>query len=482
VAVIGAGAAGLLAGIAAAQSGAHTVVYERNAAPGRKLALTGGGRCNYSNTLAAREFVARFGDPHAAHLGHALRAFSRNDLEAVLKRHGLEGRVEEGSRLFIRSGGGQALAQALRAELEASGAVLELDAQITDLRLAHGALVAQPPAAVLEGRFTAEAWGHSATVPPVASGTRTAGDQPRLAGAQDFVLDGRFHGAPTQRRARTVVLCTGGLSYPQTGSTGDGFAWARALGHTLAPLRPGLAGLMIAEEWPRNLPGLSWPDAEVRLYPLHEEPGAAPSSPGLPRRRPGAPGRALAIERGAVLFAHFGLSGPAILDLSNAYARSAAGPARLVLDFFPTLPAVELDGRLEGLLRSAPRRRVSAVLAALLPGRLSDHFCGALGWTELPAARISNSARRRLARALKETALTVTDARDIRSAEITVGGVAWAEAHPATLESKLVRGLFLAGEVLDLAGRCGGFNLQAAFSTGFLAGRSAARRACREDH
>ena len=215
VAVIGAGAAGLLAGIAAARAGARTVVYERMKTPARKVALSGGGRCNFTNTLDPRQFVRLFGDPHAACLGHALRAFSGRQLVELLAVHGVEGELERGYRLYTRSGRGLDVVEALRAELEQAGGRLVTNARIITVRAENGL----------------------------------------------YSLSGVFSGGmEEQRRARAVVVCTGGLSYPVTGSTGDGYGWAREFGHAVTELRPALVGLTTEETWPRAIQGLAWDD------------------------------------------------------------------------------------------------------------------------------------------------------------------------------------------------------------------------------
>lgn len=417
VAVIGAGAAGLLAGCAAARAGARTAVYERMAAPGRKLALAGGGRCNFSNTLNSRDFVRRFGDKNAAKLGQALRAFSNEDLIALLARRGVAAQLEGGYRLFTRSGRGEDVVRALARELEEAGGRLECQARITALTRA----------------------------------------------ADGFLLSGRFGGRDEQRRARTVIVCTGGLSYPATGSSGDGFTWARLLGHTVTSLRAALVGLVVKETWPAELQGLSWPDAAVTL------------------RRPGhCAGKTLGAERGEILFTHFGLSGPAILDLSNQFAAAGLAEGRLELDFFPELPLEELREQLRPRFEKFPNRTPANALAGFrqVPARLLEHWQRALGPDGAqPLRRFPKAARARLLGLMKQTALTVAGTRGVEHGEVTAGGVSWSEIDPATLVSRRCPGLFFAGETLDVAGRCGGFNLQAAFSTGFLAGQSAARLA-----
>jgi len=417
VAVIGGGAAGLLAGIAAARAGARTVVFERNAEPGRKVAIAGGGRCNFTNTCAPREFIRAFGDPNAVMLGHALRAFPNQHLIELLERRGVRSVLEQGYRLYTATGRGRDVADALTAELADAGARLSRSSTITYIRATVGSAL------------------------PL------------------FLLSGTFAGREGQQPARTVIVCTGGLSYPQTGSTGDGLAWARALGHATTDTQPGLVGLTVGEEWPKTLRGVSCADVRVTL-----------------RQAAQRSGKALAEERADLLFTHTGLSGPAVIDLSLVFVRRQLGRARLELDFFPGQSTAALDRQLTEAFRAHPRRGIATAIDGL-PGRLREALVALLGEDgRHKAGQFPREARRRLVELLKSTPLTVIGTREIEHGEVTVGGVAWEGIDPATLGSRRVPGLFFAGEVLDLAGRCGGFNLQAAFSTGYLAGRSAARR------
>ena len=470
VAVVGAGGAGLLAGIAAARTGARTVLYERMAKPAKKVAISGGGRCNFSNNLPPRQFVRLFGDPNAAFLGHALRAFSKEDLFALLAKYGIEGQVEKEYRLYTKSGRGSDVVKALVEEFRKAGGILVTGAPIRS--------VVQSVAGAGYDLANEEAGG--AAAPPGA-----------------LVC-----------QARTVVICTGGLSYPATGSTGDGYAWARAFGHGVTPLRPALVGLQLEEEWPRALSGLAWEDAEAALFRAEggtrnadaKSAGAAAGIGADPVTLPTPPfeegentcahfslatkarlERPLAVERAEILFTHFGISGPAILDLSNAYVRAGLERARLRLDFFPDVSREELDQRLCARLKQQPTRRVSGALSGLLPARLLEHLERTLGASgAVPASRLPKAARLQLLTQVKGLELTVVGTRGMEFGEVTAGGVEWEGLDPATLESHFAAGLFFAGEILDLAGRCGGFNLQAAFSTGYLAGREAARCAAEE--
>lgn len=415
VAVIGAGGAGFLAAIAAARAGARTVLFERMKTPAKKVAISGGGRCNFSNTLDARKFVRLFGDRNSSKLGNALRAFSNEDLIALLQGYGVEGQLERNYRLYTKSGRGGDVVSALSAELHKAGGTLETQARITNLRRGDGG---------------------------------------------NFELHGVFRDVEGVRFARSVVVCTGGLSYPVTGSTGDGYAWAREFGHSVSALRAALVGLTVAEAWTRGLQGLAWPDARVSLWP------------GAPQ------GKALSVERAEILFTHFGVSGPAILDTSNAFVASGLKEAPLTIDFFPDETREKLDARLLERFKQFPNRSVGRALEGLMPVRLLDHFEQQLGAdAQTAVCRLPKTGRVKLLDGLKATRLTVTGTRGIEYGEVTAGGVEWEQINAASMESKLTPGLFFAGEILDLAGRCGGFNLQAAFSTGYLAGECAARRA-----
>jgi len=420
VAVIGAGGAGLLAGIAAARAGARTVVYERNAKPARKVAISGGGRCNFSNTLDARGFVKLFGDEHARLLGHALRAFSNEELIHMLAARGVAGAVERHYRLYTKSGRGQDVVDALVAELRDAGGELVSGAHVTGLE------------------------------------RDTASGLFRLTLAQKEPAS----------RARSVIVCTGGLSYPATGSTGDGYAWARESGHGVTDLKPALVGLSVAEQWPRKLAGLAWEDALVELWPL-------PSKAQIENRK-----SKISTERAEILFTHFGVSGPAVIDTSNAFVRSGLQSARVTIDFFPDSSREQLDADLLNRFKQNAGRIPAVALKGLLPARLLEHFASELGRdAQTYVSKLPKAGRMKLLEAFKHTELTVTGTRGMEFGEVTAGGVAWEDLDPATLESRRVPGLFFAGEILDLTGRCGGFNLQAAFSTGYLAGLKATERA-----
>jgi predicted Rossmann fold flavoprotein len=255
-----------------------------------------------------------------------------------------------------------------------------------------------------------------------------------------------------------VILAVGGRSYPGCGTTGDGYALARRLGHKIVDTRPALVPIRVEPDWVSSLKGLSLPDvlASVRLA----------SGPVLQERRE------------AILFAHFGLSGPAILDVSRAVARhDGADPLVLQLDLFPDVSREALDAKLQGACRKGKQSLVT-ILANELPHRLCECLVDAAG---IPRGRIgpdlSRPERVRLVSTLKALSLPIRGTLGFEKAEVTSGGIALDEVDPRTLESRLVPGTYIIGEVLDLDGLIGGYNFQAAWSTGWLAGELAARSA-----
>ncbi len=273
--------------------------------------------------------------------------------------------------------------------------------------------------------------------------------------AMDLARDGDGFRLATPRRTLRcgrVVVTTGGRSYPACGTTGDGYRWVRALGHAVVPPRPALVPVTAKVPWIRDLRGLAVPDAEVRVMAARG-------------------GKPLARSRGAILFAHFGLSGPAVLDVS----RAVGGPG-LVLecDLLPGLSLPALDGFLRDAASASGKKKVEGVLPEALPRRLGEALAGRAG---LPpgrkAAELTKDERGRLVESIKRLRLPVSGTLGFERAEATAGGVSLDEVDPRSMESRIVPGLFLAGEMLDLDGPIGGYNLQAAFSTGWAAGGSA---------
>lgn len=256
--------------------------------------------------------------------------------------------------------------------------------------------------------------------------------------------------------AQAIILATGGASYPKTGSTGDGFRIARELGHTVAPLRPGLVPLVTAEEWVPRLQGLSLRNVRASLF--HGD-------------------RRVAQEFGEMLFTHYGVSGPIILTLSGLVSeRLESGPLRLSIDLKPALDDKTLDARLLRELAAGPKSGYYALLKRLLPKSLIDVFAELSGISPHQSlSQFTVDQRRRVRGLLKDLSVSIVATRPIDEAIVTIGGVSTNEIDPRTMESRLVKGLYFAGEIIDVAGETGGYNLQAAFTTGRIAGESAAK-------
>ena len=275
-----------------------------------------------------------------------------------------------------------------------------------------------------------------------------------------LIQSGQVNGVKTSRgffKARTVILAAGGASYPRTGSTGDGYRLAHQAGHRIIPVRPYLVPLVIKETWVKDLQGLALKNVSATVYAA----GVKGSS-----------------EFGEMLFTHFGVSGPIILTLSgSAVDRLKEGRVEISINLKPALTQEQLDERLKKEFMTHHLKGLQAILKLLLPNRMIPVFLELAG---IPGAKkgnqISAEERQRIRSLLTDLRLTVSGPRPLEEAIITAGGVSLKEVDPRTMESKIVPGLFLCGEVLDIQGKTGGYNLQAAFSTGWIAGESAAKR------
>jgi predicted Rossmann fold flavoprotein len=256
--------------------------------------------------------------------------------------------------------------------------------------------------------------------------------------------------------ATRVVITTGGQSYPGCGTTGDGYRWATQLGHTLVPPRPALVPITTSSEWARALSGITIPDVTLRLI----EPGDRP--------------RVLDTRRGSLLFTHVGLSGPVVLDISrHVTAHPQPASLRLECDFLPNEKTEPLDERLRLQAAAEGKKHLPSLVPEPLPRRLAEALVGVAGLSaEGKAGELTKAARAALVRAIKQAPIAVTGTLGFAKAEVTAGGISLSEVDSRTMESKIVPGLYLAGEVLDLDGPIGGYNFQAAFSTGWLAGLS----------
>lgn len=408
VIVIGAGAAGLMAAGQAAAAGAAVTVLEKNDRPGKKLLITGKGRCNITNTEEMPDFI-KYIPGNGQFLYSALSRFSNWDLMGFFHDRGLETKVERGGRVFPVSDRAADVVETLVGFCRAMGVQFIYSAQV-------------------EGIVAAE--GHVAAV--------------RLHDGREYPCD-------------ALVLATGGASYPGTGSTGDGYRMAQELGHTVIPARPALVPLETAEEWVRELQGLSLKNVEVTAFQGEKK---------------------VVTEFGEMLFTHFGISGPIILTVSRPVVGllEKGEQVSLKINLKPALSPEQLDERLKRDFAKYTNKQFRNSLGELFPKSLIPVMIKLSGIPEeKPVHQVTREERLRLVDLMRGLPLTVTGPRPLKEAIVTAGGVSVKEINPKTMESKIVKSLYLAGEVVDIDGYTGGFNLQAAFSMGYVAGIGAAR-------
>jgi len=402
----------LMAAGRAAELGADTLILEKMNRPGRKLRITGRGRCNLTNVAPLSDFITRFG-PNGQFLRQAFSRFFSAELVALFEELGVPTVTERGGRVFPVSGQAREVVDALVHWVRKRGGTLRTRSPVERLLVEGGQVV----------------------------------------GVQ--VSPNRVH------RSDAVIIATGGASYPATGSTGDGYRLAQSVGHTIVPIRPALVPLETAGDIAPRLQGLSLRNVAVRVWVNEKKQAEA---------------------FGEMLFTHFGVSGPTILTLSRQVVDALRLGQRVTLsiDLKLALDERRLDARLLRDLDAHGKRQFHTLLKDLLPRKLIPVCIDLLG---IPPNRVAHQItaqeRERLRIWLKDFRLEVTGHRPFAEAIVTAGGVDTREVDPRTMASRLAEGLYLAGEVLDVDGDTGGFNLQAAFSTGWLAGRSAARWAAR---
>ena len=382
------------------------MLVEKNRRAGVKILMSGGTRCNLTHATDKWGIVRAYGE-QGNFLHSALAALSPADLVQLVEDEGVATKVEETGKIFPVSNRATDILAALLRRLNRSGAELALAEAVQQIARAE-------------------------------NGFRVVTSLRELEAAR-------------------LVITVGGQSYPKSGTSGDGYAWAAALGHTIVPPRPALVPLTTAAAWVRELSGVTIPDVALRLVLRGEQPD-----------------KPLDTRRGSLLFTHFGLSGPVVLDISRGVTALADPAAADVLcDFLPDESQQQFDERLRTSAAAGGKRPIAALIAEHLPRRLIEALLAQAGLPlDLRGADFSKAARAALVRALKSAAIPISGTRGFAQAEVTAGGVALAEIDSRTMQSKLVPGLFFAGEILDLDGPIGGYNFQAAFSTGVLAGRS----------
>lgn len=405
VVIVGAGPAGLVAAIAAAEAGRRVVLCEQLDRPGVKLLATGGGRCNLSNTLGRDAFLAALGR-QGRFAGPALEAMDSAGLRDFLARLGVATMVDPGGlRLYPATQQAVTVQSALWRRCRELGVELRTGVRVSRLLLDDKTVVG------------------------------VAGDFAEIA-------------------ASRVILASGGRGYPELGGGGIGYDLAGQAGHAIVPPTPALVPLVSAERWPGRLAGVALPTARVRI--------------DRPRQRASG-------WTGEVLFTHRGLSGPAVLDVSGdvalLLAKNPAVPLRI--DVSTDVPAAQWRGRLDQWSRDEGAKLLRTMLGRAVPARLAEVLIELAGLdAELRCSQVPRAGRDALVGLLTDLPVTITATEGFRRAMVTCGGVSLKQVDPNTLASRLVRGLYFAGELLDLHGPSGGFNLQWAFSSGRLAGAS----------
>lgn len=482
VLVIGGGAAGMMAAVSAADSGSKVCIIEKNEKLGKKLFITGKGRCNVTNAADVETHLNNV-CTNSKFLYSAFYGFDSKAVMDFLEQAGCPLKIERGGRVFPVSDHSSDIIAVFFRELNKRGVEVLLDTEVKALVLRED--LAAASASNESGSAPARAFGEScedqisrhlqrckSDTPVLAEGSLIEGD-----GSKACSINNVYEAAKPEVKnangvkrvtgveitggkvveADKVIVCTGGLSYPATGSTGDGYRLAESVGHKIQECSPSLVPFEVKEGWCTELMGLSLRNVEVRLFTKKRE---------------------LYRGFGELLFTHFGVSGPLILTASSYYvrkrdSRESGDEVKLYIDLKPAMDMEKLDRRLLRDFEENKNRQFKNALGNLFPAKLIPVMVRLSG---IPAEKkvneITREERKRFAELIKKLPLTVTGTRSFAEAVITRGGVSVKEIDPSTMESKKVKGLYFAGEVLDLDALTGGYNLQIAWSTGYLAGRA----------
>lgn len=411
VAVIGGGAAGMMAAIAAAQNGHLVSLYEKNEKLGKKIFITGKGRCNLTNDCEVEELLEAV-CVNRKFLYSAFYGFTSQDTIAFFEEQGMRTKTERGNRVFPASDHSSDVIRTLFDKMKKCGVKVHLNTEVET---------------VLSDREGEDS------------------DRRRICGIR--LKDGR------ENSADAVIVATGGISYRSTGSTGDGYRFAEEAGHSITQLSPSLVPIETQGDWASRMQGLSLRNVEVTVLDGKKE---------------------IYSGFGEMMFTHFGVTGPLILTASSQIQKKlAVHPLQMYIDLKPALSPEQLDARILREFEAGKNKQFKNVIGTLFPAKLIPVMIGRSGIPAEKAIHdISREERHTLITLTKQFPLTLTRLRDYNEAIITRGGISVKEIDPATMESKKVSGLYFAGEVLDLDAVTGGFNLQIAWSTGYAAGNS----------
>lgn len=404
----------MMAALAAARGGADVTVFEKNEKPGKKIYITGKGRCNVTNACDVTDYFDHV-KRNPRFLYSAVYSYDNRAVMDFFEEAGCRLKVERGDRVFPVSDHSSDIIKALYNSVKKAGVKVELDTNVYGVEASNGC---------------------------VSAVTYSKNDDPI-----------------TREEFDSVIICTGGLSYPSTGSTGDGYRFAGALGHSITETVPSLVPFEVKEDWPLQLQGLSLKNVSLKLFIEDDKKKNS--------KKPVYEGF------GEMLFTHFGISGPLVLTASCHYKKGCR--ASVLLDLKPALSEEQLDKRILRDFDDARSKQFKNALGGLFPQKLIPVMVALSGIDpEKQVNAISRQERLDLVRLIKRLPMTITGTRGFNEAIITRGGINVKEVDPSTMESRLVKGLYFAGEVLDIDTETGGFNLQAAWSTGHLAGESAA--------
>lgn len=402
--VVGAGAAGLVAAGKAAENADKVILIEKNDIIGKKIRITGKGRCNITNSADVEDMITQY-PRNAKFLYSALYTFTNYDIIKLIEDNGVKTKVERGGRVFPVSDKAQDVVKALKKYALKDNVILKTDT-VKALKIKDG----------------------------VVTGVKTANGE---------------------IKADKVIICTGGKSYPKTGSTGDGYKFAKQAGHTIIEPKASLIPVITEEKWVRDIMGLSLRNIKITAF--------------------NAKNKKVFSDFGEMLFTHFGISGPVVLSMSAYLKNIGKEQYRIEIDLKSALTDEQLAARIMRDFEKYSKKHIINSLDDLLPKALIPVVISLAGIEPHKAVNeITREERSEIVKILKHFPLTAVGVRPVEEAIVTAGGVKVGEINPSTMESKLIKGLYFAGEVIDVDGYTGGYNLQAAFSTGYLAGMNAA--------
>ncbi len=428
--VVGGGASGLMAAGRAAEKGAKVLLLEKTDSCGKKILISGKTRCNLTNSAELNHFISMYGD-NGRFLFSAFHHFFRPELLDFLNIHGLATKVERGGRIFPSSDDASDVVRVFKKYLSENNVDIKLN-------------------------------------------TKTTGF---------IVKDNSVFGVKTQDKnyhCKAVILAAGGATWPSTGSTGDGYKISSALGHTIVKLKPALVPLIVKEQkLAQSMQGVSLRNVRVTAFQGNAQSIDSVLTPDCvygrgEKKQPRPP--VIESRFGEMLFTHFGLGGPIILLISLSVVEALEkGPVSILIDLKPALTREQLHKRLQKDLDKSSKKKIAGIIKEYLPSKMIEPFIELTKIdNEKLAHQITAAERAKIVELLKALRFNVQSTLPLEKAIVTAGGVSLKEIDPRTMASKLIKGLFFCGEVMDIDADTGGYNLQAAFSTGYLAGEKAA--------